>query len=86
MSEFVNKESEKIKENTTAGMSLELKYKIILAKNNHLIKQLNEIKSLTGLSCSRMEDLPGSYSKMLRGSARYLRVSTLRSGGPHSFL
>lgn len=23
---------------------------------------------------------------MLRGSARYLRVSTLRSGGPHSFL
>lgn len=33
-----------------------------------------------------MEDFPGSYSKMLRGSARYLRVSTLRSGGPHSFL
>lgn len=41
---------------------------------------------LTGLSCSKMDDFPGSYSKMLLGSARYLRVSTFVLGGPHWFL
>lgn len=41
---------------------------------------------LTGLSCSKIEDFPGSYSKILLGSARYFLVSTFLSGGPHSFL
>lgn len=52
-------------------------------KNKLDILRLN---ILTGLSCSKMDDFPGSYSKMLLGSARYLRVSTLVLGGPHWFL
>lgn len=32
------------------------------------------------------DDFPGSYSKMLLGSARYFLVSTFLSGGSHSFL
>lgn len=47
----------------------------------------NRLKNkLTGLSCSKIEDFPGSYSKILLGSARYFLVSTFLSGGPHSFL
>lgn len=43
----------------------------------------SNLNRLTGLSCSKMEDFPGSYSKILLGSARYFRVSTFLLGGPH---
>lgn len=50
------------------------------------MKQNIGLKELTGLSCSKIEDFPGSYSNILLGSARYFLVSTFLSGGPHSFL
>lgn len=40
----------------------------------------------TVLSSFSTDDFPGSYSKMLLGSARYFLVSTFLSGGSHSFL
>lgn len=40
----------------------------------------------TVLSSLSTDDFPGSYSKMLLGSARYFLVSTFLSGGSHSFL
>lgn len=39
---------------------------------------------VTGLSCCRMEDFPGSYSKILLGSERNFLVSTFLSGGSQS--
>lgn len=41
---------------------------------------------LTGLSCCRMDDFPGSYSKILLGSDRNFLVSTFLSGGSQSCL
>lgn len=40
----------------------------------------------TALSSFSTDDFPGSYSKMLLGSARYFLVSTFLSGGSQSFL
>lgn len=50
------------------------------------MKTNTDLNTLTGLSCSKIEDFPGSYSNILLGSARYFLVSTFLSGGPHSFL
>lgn len=58
-------------------------------KREHLLDVISGnivLNILTGLSCSKMEDFPGSYSNILLGSARYFLVSTFLSGGPHSFL
>lgn len=43
-------------------------------------------RKLTVLSRFSTDDFPGSYSKMLLGSARYFLVSTFLSRGSHSFL
>lgn len=67
----------------------------MMAQNSEKIKgkeeqvkndRKNILNVLTGLSCSKIDDFPGSYSKILLGSARYFLVSTFLLGGPHSFL